>query len=549
MKTRMVCKSAMFVLPLFSAVLFSPSANLAQTAGVGIGGVPRLFHTADRCMACHNQLTAPSGEDVSIGFDWRSSMMGNAGRDPYWQAAVRRETIDHPAATDAIEDKCTICHLTMARAQAVAEGGQGRAFENFPGAENPGPDAELAADGVSCTTCHQIQDRNLGEKESFTGGFSIDATTPMGQRGIYGPFQVDQGRSTVMSSSSDFHPVEGPHMQSSEFCATCHTVFTHGLGPDGEELGELPEQVPYLEWRHSEYAGTTTCQDCHMPVIEGEVSVTGVLPNPRERVNRHTFRGGNFFMPRLLNRYRAQLGVRALPQELDATAGQAAENLGMRTASVGIESAGVAAGELEFQVTVENLAGHKLPSAYPSRRAWIHVTVEDSQGRSLFESGALESSGLILGNDNDSDPGSYEPHYQEITQADQVQIYEDIMVDHAGEVTTGLLSGVRYVKDNRLLPDGFDKATASEDLAVHGMAAADDDFTGGIDRVRYRVAVGGIPGPLQLEVELWYQPIGYRWVRNLEAYDGPEPQRFVSYFDSMSAASAALLARSRMTVR
>ena len=35
---------------------------------------------------------------------------------------------------------------------------------------------------------------------------------------------------------------------------------------------------------------------------------------------RHTFLGGNFFMLRMLNRYRTELGVEALPQELEAEA-------------------------------------------------------------------------------------------------------------------------------------------------------------------------------------------------------------------------------------
>jgi len=48
------------------------------------------FHTSDRCLACHNGLRTPAGEDVSIGFAWRSSIMGNSSRDPYWQASVRR---------------------------------------------------------------------------------------------------------------------------------------------------------------------------------------------------------------------------------------------------------------------------------------------------------------------------------------------------------------------------------------------------------------------------------------------------------------------------
>src|SRR5215472_15594504 len=51
------------------------------------------FQTSDRCQACHNGLTTPTGEDISIGVSWRSSIMANSGRDPYWMASVRRETI------------------------------------------------------------------------------------------------------------------------------------------------------------------------------------------------------------------------------------------------------------------------------------------------------------------------------------------------------------------------------------------------------------------------------------------------------------------------
>ena len=70
-----------------------------------------LFQTSDRCFACHNGLSTSAGEDVSIGFSWRPTMMANSARDPYWQAAVRREVTDNPAARDAIEDKCATCHM------------------------------------------------------------------------------------------------------------------------------------------------------------------------------------------------------------------------------------------------------------------------------------------------------------------------------------------------------------------------------------------------------------------------------------------------------
>ena len=81
----------------------------------------------------------------------------------------------------------------------------------------------------------------------------------------------------------------------------------------------------------------------------------------------------------------------------------------------------------------------------------------------MFESGAITAAGLIDGNDNDADALRYEPHYAKIAESGQVQIYEAILGDSNGAPTTGLLSAVRYLKDNRLLPRGFDKAGASPD--------------------------------------------------------------------------------------
>src|SRR6202030_2693882 len=63
------------------------------------------FQTSDRCLACHNGIVTPSGEDVSIGFAWRSSMMGNSSRDPYRQGSVRRGSIDHPESQAGGEDE------------------------------------------------------------------------------------------------------------------------------------------------------------------------------------------------------------------------------------------------------------------------------------------------------------------------------------------------------------------------------------------------------------------------------------------------------------
>jgi hypothetical protein len=155
-----------------------------------------------------------------------------------------------------------------------------------------------------------------------------------------------------------------------------------------------------------------------------------------------------------------------------------------------------------------------------------------------FESGRLQPDGAIVDNDNDVDAARFEPHYAMIEQADQVQIYEDIMVDSAGMPTTGLLKGVRYIKDNRLLPAGMLKAKAEEAIAVRGEAVSDADFDDGGDRVIYRVRVGDAPGPLRVEAQLLFQSIGYRWAQNLKPYEAAETRRFVGYYEATAQSSA-----------
>jgi hypothetical protein len=206
-------------------------------------------------------------------------------------------------------------------------------------------------------------------------------------------------------------------------------------------------------------------------------------------------------------------------------------------------------GTLAFDVDVQNLAGHKMPTGYPSRRAWLHVTVRDASGALIFESGAVSDSGAIIGNDNDSDPMKFEPHYLEIRTPDQVQIYEPILGDASNTPTTGLLQATHYLKDNRLLPRGFDKATADAEVGVYGEARADADFTGGSDRVKYVIDSGRRQAPFQIEAELRYQPIGFRWAHNLERYDAPEPRRFLTFYNSMSASSSLVVARAESRAR
>jgi hypothetical protein len=505
-----------------------------------------LFSHSANCVACHNNLMTPSGEDVSIGATWRSTMMANSARDPYWQAGVRRETIDHPMHSAAIQDECAGCHMPMATQIARAAGGKGEVFAHLPIARSNATEPHrLASDGISCTVCHQISKERLGTRESFNGEFVIAPTPRDGARVIFGPYRIDAGRKTIMRSVTGFVQAEGAHITQSELCASCHTLITQALGPDGAVIGSLPEQMNYQEWQHSDFEREERgCQSCHMPKAAGPLRASSVLGDARDTMSRHLFVGGNAFMVRLFNRYRAELGVEALPTELEATARATIRQLQQETATIAIAAPQLGEGTLAFDVDIRNLTGHKYPTGYPARRTWLHVTVRGAQGRMVFESGAISGSGAIAGNASDEDPLVFEPHYDEITRADQVQIYEPILGDRHGVPTTGLLTATQYLKDNRLLPRGFDKALADKEIGVYGEAARDATFIGGGDRIRYHLTMTS-PGPFTVEAELRYQPIGYRWASNLERYDAPEPKRFVGYYKSMSADSSVVVATAR----
>jgi len=533
---------------LIQAAVIGLLALLQSTSVIHAAYHKELFQTSDRCFACHNGLATSAGEDISIGLSWRPTMMANSARDPYWQAGVRRETLDHPESKAAIENECAICHMPMARYQSMHDGKEAEVFARLVFGSDDRMD-KLAQDGVSCSMCHQITQEKLGTRESLTGGFVVDTTKSKGERAEYGPYKIEDGQLRIMrTSSGGYRPTEGEHIRKSELCATCHTLITKALGPGGQVVGQLPEQMPYQEWFASEFRDQKSCQNCHMPAVEEQTRVAVTLGLQRENMGRHVFVGGNFFMLRLLNRYRNELGVVALPTEFEAAADRTIQHLKDQTARVRIDHINVAAGRLQADISVENRSGHKFPTAYPSRRAWLHVTVRDRDNRIVFESGALNPNGSIQGNDNDANPNQFESHYTEITTPEQVQIYEDIMVGTNNVPTTGLLTAVRFIKDNRLLPRGFDKRAVEQEIAPQGEAVNDADFIGGGDKTRYSIAVGNAQGPFQVEAELWFQPISYRWATNLKSYSSAkEPERFSRYYESMASGSALIVDRASAT--
>ena len=524
-----------------------PARNPAQDTVLSAFMTPD-FSGPGTCVLCHEGLRDEAGTDVSLTTAWRSTMMANAAKDPVWQAKVSSEVARFPMLQAVIEKKCVSCHMPMAKTQAEAEGqtvaAQGDGF--FDPAH---PLHEAGIEGVSCTLCHQIGDVGLGTMESFTGGYSVDTSTEPPVRQIFGPYEQPFGR--PMQMHTGFEPVYGAQTEAAELCATCHNLYTPYVDAQGNVLGEFPEQTPYTEWENSGYGRAVPCQGCHMPQASGGV-VISLMPDrlpPREPFFQHWFVGGNALMLRILADWGGELEVTADAAHLDATMARVVDQRSERTAKLTVESVELDEGILTASLKVATLTGHKFPTGFPSRRAWLHVTVTDGAGEVIWESGARNPDGTISGNAADADPAAFEPHYDVITQPDQVQIYEPIMGDHEGQVTYTLLRAAQYLKDNRVLPAGADKATLPAEIAVYGEAAGDANFSGGSDLVTYRLEVRETTGPFTVSAELLYEPLSYRFVADMLA-DGTElTERFGGYYRETDRAPLVVAAIEPVTVK
>ena len=164
-------------------------------------------------------------------------------------------------------------------------------------------------------------------------------------------------------------------------------------------------------------------------------------------------------------------------------------------------------------------------------RARLHLLVTDDSGIVVFESGKPGGDGGTVGNDADEGLATWEQHYDTIHSQEEVQIYEPIMLTYEGEVTFTLLRAFEYAKDNRLLPDGFNKHNAPGVFAVYGDALGDTDSVGGSDRVVYELDIAAVTGTLHVTAELLLQTLSYPFVGDLNVNPTQLVDRFMKMYD------------------
>jgi len=460
--------------------------------------------------------------------------MANSAKDPFWRAKVAHEVAINPGHQSGLEDKCTSCHAPLGHFNAHHIGqphySMAELFED-----------SLALDGVSCVACHQ-QAPSAGH--SFSGLLQFDSAM------IYGPYGIGKDDPPLydppMITYTGYNIGYGAHVDGSGACAGCHTLVTQTADLNGNLTGDdYVEQATYHEWLNSSYAdnaiAATACQDCHMPKVDGGVIISSgyAFLEPREPYSQHLLVGGNVQMLEILRNNVEELGLTSSEAQFDSTIAWTRDLLRNGTVELIIEDANWTGEQGELAVSLRNKAGHKFPSGYPARRAWIEVVAHQNED-TLWHSGGWGPGGVLSGVDEDG-LSSYESHFQIVDSEDQVQVYELVAVDVNGNPTNVLEQAAASAKDNRLLPLGFTSSHPAYDTTrVEGEALTDVDYTFnselGLDRLTYLMNAEPVAGNVNIDVRVWYQSMPARWIESMFDVQDSTIQAFQTLFNAQGAA-------------
>jgi hypothetical protein len=435
-----------------------------QQPGTQPGEVGNL-ETPDKCDNCHGGYNRA----VEPAFNWRGSMMANAGRDPIFWATLAIAEQDF----DGAGDLCIRCHST-------AGWMGGRSTPTDGSALGTGD-----ADGVECDTCHKMTNPANTEHRGVMvppflandGKAPASAYLGSGMLSVWGgaeklgPYADPAARHQFLQSR--FH-------RSADFCGSCHDVSNPAVGdlahnngaalplaagsfsgvPGAPVAGKaafrnFPFQYGVVERTFSEHragllsrtlvsgyanlpedlrAGAIraafesskgnyadgspryfTCQTCHLRATSGAGCNKAGAPI-RPDLPLHDMTGGNYWMPDVILYQNARgtlrLGGGLTLAQIDAI------NAGKERARQQLQlAASLAVNGNTLRVT--NLSGHKLISGYPEgRRMWLNTRWYDPNGVLLREDGRYGVVASINGTPVRSivDPGGsntriYEAHY------------------------------------------------------------------------------------------------------------------------------------------
>ncbi len=501
--------------------------------------------TPGDCFSCHGDYDLGHIEPWDT---WAGSMMANAGRDPIFWAAL--DVANHDGdelGFEGVGEFCLRCHSPGGWLEGRANAGSG-VVGDADGCGLSGnldePDNDFS--GLTCHFCHRMEVNDnppTGQEPVYfeNGSFWIDdvicpdgGTHAPREPCRAGPYDYDG----APNHSQPMHEWSYSEYEvSNDLCGNCHNVTNPLLNlrdATGQDTGvPFPIERTFKEWQQSALGDEASpdfesCSACHMP----DTTQDPACASSQCRNNRtgdmplHQLAGGNSWLPQVLKgEYGTGLDRDA---SFDATTAWALDLLQNQSASVEVSlpSEVAAGGDLEVDVRVTNLTGHKLPTGYgEGRRMWLHLVARDGTGSVVWES------------------GDWSPATGDLTDDPQLMVYEvqqgiwnyngtaecDVESAATGHHLFHFVKNDCVALDNRIPPLGF---TGADDLETQPVGYIyPETFPGSgvlvnYDVVTYQIAVPkGTPSPVTVEATLRYQTASKEYFEFLrdEAIDNDFP--------------------------
>ncbi len=493
------------------------------------------------CAGCHGGTD--SGHNIRPHTTWAGSLMANAGRDPLFWAAVDVANNDLPG----IGEWCLRCHSPEGWLDARATPPTGTPDGCSLSGDIDGVNNDF--EGLTCAFCHRMQ---------------VNLDPPPGQASVYfenGQYWIDDEmcpngfepcrRGPYNYAGGLPQPPHGwarsPYHFTSDHCGNCHNVTNPLLtliDETGVDTGiPVPVERTFMEWQQSRFAeigpSHVTCQNCHMPDATHDPAYPSTAPD----INRtgdlpiHQLAGGNSWIPQVIKGEYPALGRDA---ELDATSAWAEEILqAAATIEITAPSVAEAGADLDLNVRVTNLSGHKLPTGYPEgRRMWLDVVVRDASGDPVWRSGEWDPVTGVLADDSHLKVYEVKPGIWNLNGTSECDTD-----GAAGNPLFHFVLNDCIALDNRIPPEGFTGGSDIETRPVnytYPETAPGSGILVNHDDTGYTVTIPPqAGGELSVEAVLLYQTTSDDYVNFLldEAVDNAFPDDCISRSTGMPDAS------------
>jgi tetratricopeptide (TPR) repeat protein len=343
----------------------------------GHGFIPSdAFLPASYCGSCHQEALS----------QWRQGLHSNSFRTPFY-----RTSVNILLRTKGIEftRHCDSCHNPV----GVLAGAM---------TQNANINRDFDQDGLTCTTCHSIQQL---QSTNGNGGFVMGIPSAM----------VDENGKRIPGMVADDEIKQHPDRHSRavmkdfyrtpEFCAACHKA---NLPDTLNEYKFIRAFTVYDEWQNSKFsqrnpltfytAGFQTCQDCHMKRAKVALEEPGAKHGT---FATHRWPAGNTAVPFYYG-FDEQLKktVEFLKSgnyvNIDLFAIKKANDDAL--APLGSAPLSLAPNEtVQAMVVIQNKnIGHSLvPEVRDLYEPWVEFSVNDVAGKEIYHSGFLNPDGSL----------------------------------------------------------------------------------------------------------------------------------------------------------